>query len=80
MKTTYMTLAILALFSTSAFAGYERSDLVHFGHDQMVKARACFPATGNWVNAATQSCPDQGSGGVGFNRRVEIKCEHEAKR
>lgn len=41
----------------------------------------CMPATGNWVNAATQSCPDQGSGGIGVNPNgYGHVCEPKGKR
>ena len=73
---TLIALAALAMISTGAFAG-EKSHTkeVNTGHDNLVTSRACFPSTGNWVNAATQSCPDQGSGGVGLYETVEVKCE-----
>lgn len=70
MKTVIIALASLTLLSTAAFAG-ETTKTINVGvpsGDSIVRTHGCFPATGNWKNAATQSCPDRGSGGVGFSQ------------
>ena len=78
MKTLMIAIAAFALMSTSAFA-YEKTTTTHTGGDKLVTVHACFPSTGNWVNAAAQSCPDRGSGGWGMSRTTEIKCDNETK-
>lgn len=55
-----------------AFASLALLSTASFAKDR------CMPSTGNWVNAATISCPDQGSGGVGFTTREHNKkCEYK---
>ena len=76
MKKLTLAFATLALLSTGAMAGYSESKSTNSGGDKLVTVRECFPATGNWVNAATYSCPDQGSGGWGMTRTTEVKCDH----
>lgn len=77
MKKLMIAFAALALLSTGAMAGYDHTRSITVGNDKAPIARKCFPATGNWVNAAAYSCPDQGSGGIGLSRTVEVKCKEK---
>lgn len=67
MKTIIASLAILA-FAGSAFANGSPDSL-----------SACHPAKGNWLHAATTSCPTQdgtaGAGGDGSAERDHVGCD-----
>lgn len=77
MKTIMIAmLAVSFLAAPAAFASEgEHTITKTFSNDKASVERGCFPSTGNWVNAATQSCPDQGSGGVGLSRTIKVKCD-----
>lgn len=77
MKTALITLlatiALSGIANASEGNGDKGNTTRAANGDHIAVTGNCFPASGNWVNAAAYSCPDRGYGGIGISHPSECK-------
>lgn len=69
MKKSIIVIVAMIGFAGIASATETKSEkAIAHGNEHIAVVGNCFPAVGNWVNAATYSCPDRGYGPASITR------------